>query len=518
MSGQYFLKNIVDFKDSFNSDYICFSDILKYLNVLIATLYVFSFWYVQDNKYIDQVTLVLGLLLSWQIHIVLSLEDNKKNPFVIIFAYYTVFYYSLRIFTLVLFENSSVFDRFVKDGIPYDVSDINRMVVFIIIANCFIYLGFYSKKFHGDKFEKEYLIGRTKDLTSNGRFALALGLLASSVVFNMSGALHYVVDNGPRLIGLATAFLTGNIFLLISGVYIFLFRKCVGRLGLVIFTAALIWYVGAMILGGSRGTIINLIEVSLVFLMAFGYVQIKKSYFSVILILSPLIIFVIFVSFVLATSLRFAAQQGESDTVLSNVGNAYRIQAKIPTRKFVEKITERIGFLDFSAEIIAHEKQYESVLSPTFYAKSLVDNLFTPGFDIFDTPRVSNALNFIYNKRGNISKQKVPEHYQSDQLGIYGESFVLFGWYAVGVLFIWAFLLKHFYLSINSTNIYSVALRRVILLYFLTRCINSFGLDWVAIQIVPYIVIAYVYMYILTPGKSGAPSRNDPKTSPSGAG
>ncbi len=145
--------------------------------------------------------------------------------------------------------------------------------------------------------------------------------------------------------------------------------------------------------------------------------------------------------------------------------------------------------------MIAHEKQYASIINSTFYAKSLVDNLFTLGFDIFDNPRVSIDLTFIYNKYGEPSKQKVRKYYQADQLGIHEKSFVLFGWYAVGVLFIWAFLLKHLYLNSKSTNTYGVVLRRVVLFYCLARCINSFGMDWTIIEIVPYIVIAYLYIF-----------------------
>lgn len=517
MSGQYFLNNIVDFKDSFNSDYICFSDILKYLNVLIATLYVLSFWYVQDNKYIDQFTVVLGLLLSWQTHVALSLANNKKNPFVIIVAYYTVLYYSLRIFTLVLFENSSVFNRFIDDGIPYDVYDFNRMAAFIIIANCFIYLGFYSKQFNGDKYEIEDVSVGAQDVTSNSRILLASGLLVSSVIFNLSGALPYVVDNAPRIFGMMTAFLTGNISLFILGAYLFLFRKYVGRLSMVIFFAALTYYVAVMLIGGSRAIFITISEALLIFFVACGYFRIKKSLFFIILVLIPLVFFVIFNSFVFATSMRFAAQQTEHDSVVSHIIDAYNIQKKIPSIRFYEKITERVGFIDFAVELTAHEKQYEPVLNRTFYAKSFIDNLFTPGFDIFDTPRVSNALSFIYNNRGDPSKKNVIKHYQSDQLTIYGESFVLFGWYALGVLFFCAYLLKHLYLALKSKKIYSVVLSKIILLYFFTRCFNSFGMDWVFIQIVPYIVIGYLFVFILKPGQSESHLAKILKVAPSSA-
>ena len=313
-------------------------------------------------------------------------------------------------------------------------------------------------------------------------------------------------------------FSTGNISLFILGAYLFLFRKYVGRLSMVIFFAVLTYYAAAMLLGGSRAIFITILEVLLVFFVACGYFRIKKSLFFIILALTPMAFFVIFNSFVLATSMRFITPLTENDSLASRIIDAYYVQKKIPSRKFYEKLTERVGFIDFAVELAAHEKQYESVLNPTFYVKSLIDNLVTPGFDVFDTPRVSNSLNFIYNSRGDPSKKSVSKHYQSDQLTIYGESFVLFGWYALGVLFMCAYLLKRLYLNVKSKNIYSVVLTKIILLYFFTRCLNSFGMDWVLIQIVPYILIGYLFVCILKPGHSEPHLAKNLKISPSSAG
>ena len=71
-----------------------------------------------------------------------------------------------------------MFNRFIDDGIPYEVNDFNRMVAFIIVANCFIYLGFYSKQFNGDKYEIEVVSVGAQDVSSNSRILLASGVIS----------------------------------------------------------------------------------------------------------------------------------------------------------------------------------------------------------------------------------------------------------------------------------------------------------------------------------------------------
>ena len=89
-----------------------------------------------------------------------------------------------------------------------------------------------------------------------------------------------------------------------------------------------------------------------------------------------------------------------------------------------------MAFFDFTSEIIAHQVKYDSIFTIKTYLKSIIDNLLTPGFDLFDQPKIANSLNFIYLGIGNPSKLLLETNYQSDQLGIYGEFFNLFGYFS----------------------------------------------------------------------------------------
>ena len=69
-------------------------------------------------------------------------------------------------------------------------------------------------------------------------------------------------------------------------------------------------------------------------------------------------------------------------------------------------IFNRAGFFDYSAEIIAHSDRYKEEFNLATYAKSIIDNLLTPGFDVYDQPKISNALQFIYADLGKPSKER----------------------------------------------------------------------------------------------------------------
>lgn len=111
----------------------------------------------------------------------------------------------------------------------------------------------------------------------------------------------------------------------------------------------------------------------------------------------------------------------------------------------------RLGYFDFGAEIFAHKKEYQSIFNFNFYAKSIVDNLLTPGFDLFDTPKVTNSLVFYYGFIGIPSKIYItPDNYQSDQIDIYSEFYSLFG-----SLFLFRYLLplifSRYFIAISKT-------------------------------------------------------------------
>src|SRR5262245_33645184 len=86
--------------------------LLQIANLIVTGLVLYGYQEAKDNDYLDQQTIVLGLLLGVQTQLALLLERRQRDPFVMLLAFEMIFYYSLRVFTLTMFPFSTVFDRY----------------------------------------------------------------------------------------------------------------------------------------------------------------------------------------------------------------------------------------------------------------------------------------------------------------------------------------------------------------------------------------------------------------------
>ena len=119
-----------------------FKNLLKIANGIIFILLIFVYDFSHNHPYINEISIFLACALVFQTHVVLSIKRNSTDPFVILLLYYVTVYYSFRIVTLTYFGHSDVFIRF-----PYNPSDTNYTLLFIIFSNFFMIFGFgISKK------------------------------------------------------------------------------------------------------------------------------------------------------------------------------------------------------------------------------------------------------------------------------------------------------------------------------------------------------------------------------------
>jgi hypothetical protein len=186
----------------------------------------------------------------------------------------------------------------------------------------------------------------------------------------------------------------------------------------------------------------------------------------------------------------------------------------------IGSVFARAGFLDFSAEVIANSERYSTVITLPAYFRSLVDNVLTPGFDLFDQPKIANSLLFVYREWDAPSKRAVDTlgGYQSDQIGIYGEMYVLFGYSSLPLFLVLAWGIKRIFVALRGGNPYLLAMKRVIVLSFFVRTLDSFGLDWSVGEIVPILVATYLYSIVFsshTPASPGGPLAMPREASPS---
>jgi hypothetical protein len=463
---------------------INFKAILKFINVAIPFFGCYLIITFGENNNINIETILLLSLLCIQIYSSLSIKILKDDPFVLIMGYYLTFYYALRIITLTVFPFSHVFLRF-----DYDVNDTNYSLLIILAINLFIYTGFYFVK---NKRKNE----KNNQMYSKGVFNLLSILLVTALGFNFFGGYEYLIKNQLGLVSIVFSIVQPNVILMLYATYFFYYKNTITRLHYLIFGALLVLFVILYSISGSRSSIILIFELILIINAAiYGCFYLRKRNVLLAIGLIP----IIFSIYVFSTIIRENSENKYNilDSITS-VNNSNVISESYGrTMEYLPHIFARAGFFDFTSEIIAHKNQYSTLFSIESYAMSFVDNLFTPGFDIFDYPKIGNSLFFYYEKLGIPKKSAVADNYQSDQIGIYAEYFSLFGILALPLAFIFSFLIKYIYVKIGYINSYASTYNKVITLYFFTRMFNSFGIDWAIAEIIPFYIIPNIIFIIL---------------------
>lgn len=485
--------------------------ILRWINAIIAGVTVVVYLQIGGNDYIDTETIVLATLLALQNHVALLVERRRRDPFVILLTFILILYYSLRVFTLLVFPFSFVLDRF-----PYAPSDSNHALLFILLANTFLYAGFYAVR-GGTRLRVD--VGQWRP-TAPSR---ALLLVVTTIIFIYMKGILWNPESIPRALQFLLIFLSQNIVLLLALTYYLVFRQAMSRAYAGALLALLVLEMLLHSLAGSRSAFIySLQNVLLVILAVRGSVPVPRKLVLVGLAILPLAMVFLVAAFTISTFIRASTATGEpfspsatfelSRATGERLSRDYALEAGLPV------MLSRAGFFDYSAEVLAHSREYAEVINVSAYGRSIIDNLLTPGFDIFDQPKISNSLQFVYSGKGKPSKVVSAAEYQSDQLGIYGELYVLFGYASLPLFFTGAFLIKHAYMALHDANPFVLTIKRVVTLYMFAVIVNSFGLDWALMEFLPLVVAIYIYRYFFAGAPDQSTSRDgDENSSPSSA-
>ena len=466
--------------------WVDFNSILKGVNLLVMALLVYGLFQLKDdNPYLDVETVVLALLLGLQTHIALFFERKQRDPFVILLAFIMILYFSLRIFTLVLYPYSDVFLRF-----PYDAGDSNYAMIFILIANTCLYLGFHKGNVSASPITFDHWRATTP--------VRALFLLLVVGLFAYTKGSYWTAGSIPRAFLFLEALIYPTTVFLMAFAYGLAFAKSLGRSFTLALIVLLVIEILLHTLAGSRGVIVGVIEQLMVVLLALGgSIRLRKRYVISGVVLSPLLMLLLVGVFFVSTFVRVARGIQNRFDIAQAVDLSGEALSSAPTTGLddvvLRPVFARAGFFDYSAEIIAHSEQYGGVITLPTYFKSIVDNVLSPGFDVFDQPKMSNALVFVYGSRGAPSKATVAGEYRSDQLGLYGELYALFGYASIPLFFGLAFSLKQIYVRLKGSGPLDLTLKRVIVLVVFGWIINSYGFDWIILQTL--LLWASIWMY-----------------------
>lgn len=445
--------------------------ILQILNWGILGLLWSIYFIIGDSLYVNFNSILLGTLLSFQVGVFLLVERKKRDPFVILLCLQMIVYFLFRIVTLLNYSFSNVFLRY-----PFTVSDLNYALIFIITANFVFYLGLSIRglkssiftELHSKNPKKTYLVFLLIAIAYFFAFYDKVGLSFLEEIMSMIQSL--IVNLGTMM------------FMTI--VYLLLFKYRINKFTKQLVVASIIIMVIIQTLTGSRSGILSIVNYLIFALLAiYDFIKVKKRYLVGSILLLPLMIIIFAVSTYLRPRLENRGKIGEETFEVVKEFDLVETATE-GSDLVLMGVFDRIGFLDYCAETITNTDKYAVIFNPVFYFKSIVDNILTPGFTVFDTPRVSNAMSYIYNGRGTPSLSKVSEAYQSDEFTLYGEFYALFGkWFSLIPLFFLGVFFKMLYLSLNPNNFYQFYLKRAIILFVFYGTLNSFGLDWILLDV-----------------------------------
>lgn len=460
--------------------------ILQFCNLVVACL-IFSGFFQEgltDHLYMDWLTLVLGLVLCLQTHIVLRIEKRNPDPFVLIMAYLLTFFYSLRIFTLLLYPVNDVFLRY-----SYGPFDSNYALIYILIANVFIYAGFYQVKLGGAAEIDVVGYQPTKP-------RLGVVLFVLSLLFGLFVQKHIPESIAPFINLIYNNFLTPNIILLVLAAYVITFRN---RLPAVYIKAVLGGAVILLVLqtlAFSRSGLLTFLDSLLIVLLALlPTIRLPRKFVVAGFTLLPFLLATAFTFSSISTATR-SVKGDRGATLAEKVELAQESRAVLKddprTDFFIGQALARAGYFDFSAELIANSDKYSGLFTAGNYLKSIVDNILTPGFDVFDQPRISNSLKYTAGNLGDFyKKEETGGTYHTDQFGLYGEMYNLFGYASLIILYLMSYLLKRAFRYKGRFNSRVIALNRVLVLLIFFRLMNSFGIDWILFDITIAVVSYY---------------------------
>lgn len=446
--------------------------ILKVFNLAILILLWYSYYKNGEALYVNFNTILLGTALSFQIGIFLFLEKRKRDPFVILLCMQMVFYFLLRIVTLLNYSFSNVFTRF-----PFTAANLNYALVFIIIANLAFYFGLTI-----NGLRKSTLDQAIKAVPVKTYLVVVLIGIGYFVAFYQRVGLGFL----EGIMGMIQSlFVNLGTMLFMAIVFLFLFGKRMDQKTKTAVLGGIILMIVIQTLTGSRSAILSIINYIIFAQLAlYDSIKVKKIYLVFGAVLVPIMILIFAVSTFLRPRLENRGNIGEETfEVLKefDLTDAITDGSDLVLRQ----VFDRIGFLDYCAETMSNSDKYAGIFNLWYYFKSIVDNILTPGFTVFDTPRASNATTFIYNGIGIPSLSRVGEAYQSDEFTLYGEFYALLGkWFSLIPIFYLGFFFKRIYLNLSQNDIYLFYLKRAIILFVFYSTLNSFGLDWILLDVI----------------------------------
>lgn len=460
------------------------SSILQIATVFMCLLAAILYYNTGANEYVNEYTILLTCFFSLQNIGMLSYQKKTNDPFILILVLVATLFYLTRVSSLLYVPWSLVLSRY-----SLTVDDFNYSFLYICISNISIFAGLISVR--SKDFVKKVDTGKVKPAKLFPVILILLFGLFSQFIYKID--IEMISRAAGLFFGL---FLYHGAILLLTIAYFVINFEVMPRRHKVVLALLFMILVILLTIMGSRSVFLTLSICTLCVLLSFSStIKISKSSLFILLFLVPLMA----LSFLAATFLRNEGYDPKTTVTLSrivNLGNFTIIGSEDISEDEVKLISapifDRAGFLSYAVDVITNHDQYSAVINFEYYLKSIVDNVLTPGFDIFETPRASNAFNRIYTGRPIPTKKEASDDYNSEMFTIYGESYILFGGYLAMIpLFFISFVFKKVYSLVNARDMFLYYLYRSLILLTFYGWLNSFGFDWMLGEVMSFLITIF---------------------------
>ena len=441
------------------------------LNTLIALLVILvpigmSFLALTgDNPFVDNYTIFVVFLISFFLLIVIWINQKIRIPLLDVFILVYVVFWHLRFFTLSLFYSSElVLTRTVV--IDQEIFNAHAWVVFAsLMATVSGILIAYRICRHKLRYSSQTeAIDKLSAQVRQNIHRIFLYCLSAMVYFIYT--TQVAGDVIPAWVGYLGLFFPFSLTLL--SVALVLLTNGILKKYRIIFLIYLLSYVGLSVLTGSRSILLYFVLSGLFVLFILAKrIEIRFGHLvSILLTVSVMVL-----GFAYGTYQRhmrsvygFSANAESTQYVLESISN---MESWEP---ILGMAAARAGMLDYSAEMYANP-QYGEVVSIENELKSIIDN-YIPGAIFEESRLIEQRLKDVYNPNA--------EGYQSDALGVVGETYLLFGYAFPLVLALVAFCFTYFFYAVTG-DILGVYVRFSIAIALMTWW-NSFGYDWLLVD------------------------------------
>jgi hypothetical protein len=467
--------------------------LLQVANASALVAGVYAYRIAGGNDYVDVTTLYAACVLGLSNVVMLRYERRRKDPFIVILVTMTVLFHVVRVATLFAFPWSQLMDE-VGTG-PHEVT---RAMIFIASGNLAMFAGFAMAERRAGAGVHHGPSSRRLPRPSRIVLMLVLSMILGQLVSSL-GILG-------RVAGFVQATLLNTYFLvLIAVLYLSMCGRRLPRIyaGMIIGLVAFVFL--KTVLGGSRAALLEVAVFGLIaVLVQDGRTRVGLKVLVVGLTLcvsSPFFYFT-------ATYLREIPQGEERSLSLDAITSLEATAASsVPNRQVLfPRMFARLGYVDHVTAIMAGRAKYKEVVGIGYLIESTMDNVLSPGFDVFDRPKVALVLGSLYRgaRQAPAKSALSVDEYGSEMMTVYGEAYLFFGYAGLIFLFVSAFAAKKVYLWYRSRHVFEVYAYRSLVLWGAYRWFSSYGMDWLLVEMMTAIIFFAAFReYCDWAGRSG---------------